>query len=109
LGASLIDRRAYQEQVRPRRLRTTTPAAITPTFAGHLGPVRAVGFSPDGRWLVTGGDDQTVLLWDITDPTCPRPTTAFAHTSAVLAVAVSPDGHLLATGSSGTTAALWKI
>ena len=29
-------------------------------FAGHTGPVWAVAVTPDGRQIVTGGDDATV-------------------------------------------------
>ena len=31
-----------------------------------------VAFAPDGHTLATASDDQTVLLWDVTDPARPR-------------------------------------
>ena len=31
---------------------------------GHTGAVRSVAFSPDGEVLITGGDDQTISIWD---------------------------------------------
>lgn len=35
-------------------------------FKGHHSSPWAVGFSPDGRTLATGGGDSSVLLWDVT-------------------------------------------
>ena len=33
------------------------------TLTGHTGGVRAVGWSPDGSRLVSGGDDGRLVLW----------------------------------------------
>jgi len=35
------------------------------TFIGHLGPVTALRFSPDGTVLASGAQDTSILLWDL--------------------------------------------
>src|SRR5699024_8007498 len=34
---------------------------------GHYGCVNSFEFSPDGNYLVSGGDDRRVLLWNLWD------------------------------------------
>ena len=34
------------------------------TLTGHLRPVRSVGFSPNGKHVVSGSDDKLVKIWD---------------------------------------------
>jgi dipeptidyl aminopeptidase/acylaminoacyl peptidase len=34
-------------------------------FAGHIGPVTSVNFSPDSSRLVSGSEDTTALVWEI--------------------------------------------
>ncbi len=36
------------------------------TFIGHVGPVNAMRFHPDGKSLASGAQDTGVLLWDLT-------------------------------------------
>jgi WD40 repeat protein len=74
----------------------------------HSGPVRAVAFSPDSHWLVTGGDDATAQLWD-TSLTQAEPILLAGHEKAILAIAFSPDNRWLVTGSSDATARLWDL
>lgn len=77
---------------------------------GHSDDVRAVAFSPDGRFLLTGSVDRTARLWDA------EKGTPFAvldgHSNGVTSVAFSPDGSRVATASGGTfdsTARLYDV
>jgi WD40 repeat protein len=37
----------------------------TTCYEGHTGNVTAVGFSCDGSWMYSGGEDETVKIWDV--------------------------------------------
>jgi WD40 repeat protein len=74
------------------------------TLKGHSKSITSVAFSPDGKTLATGSDDETLKLWD----TRTRQELAiFKVGSAVTSVAFSCDGKMLAIGSSDHTARLW--
>jgi WD40 repeat protein/serine/threonine protein kinase len=62
-------------------------------------------FSPDGRWLVTGGEEYTVKIWNV--QTGRDQETLRGHNGDVLAVAFSPDGRWLATAGEDTTVRIW--
>jgi WD40 repeat protein len=77
---------------------------------GHYGPVLAVAISRDNRWLVTGSEDNTAGLWDLSakDPAA-NPVILRGHDGPVRAVAISPDNSWLVTGSDDNTARLWVL
>src|SRR5206468_2120363 len=57
----------------------------------HGAFVRSIAYSPDGRWLVSGGDDNMVRLWDAASGKEIRCFTG--HTHWVAAVCFAPDGR----------------
>jgi WD40 repeat protein len=68
------------------------------------GPVRAVGFAPDGQTLACGGFAGITLF----DARAGRPKRTL-WPGEVRALAFSPDGKLLAAPQGGTAAALWDV
>jgi WD40 repeat protein/predicted Ser/Thr protein kinase len=72
---------------------------------GHTRAARQAAFSPDGRLLVSVGEDARVIVWDFVRrmPLRILPD----HTAPVTSVAFSPDGKWFATGSEDQTVIVW--
>ncbi len=75
------------------------------TLSGHAGAVRAVEWSPNGLLIASGGDDQTIRIWNPRTAEVTR--TLRGHTGPVFSVAWSPDSVLLASASGDGSVALW--
>jgi WD40 repeat protein len=72
---------------------------------GHTAAARRAIFSPDGKRLVSVGEDKRVIVWDFARRE--RIATLTDHTDVVTSVAFSPDGKWFATGSKDTTVIIW--
>ncbi|KAG6906909.1 hypothetical protein DXG01_011436 [Tephrocybe rancida] len=67
--------------------------------------VNDVGFSPDGKQVVSGGDGQSVCIWDALTGDLVKELKV--HTAWVLSVAFSPDGKHMVSGTDGKLVHIW--
>jgi len=84
-----------------RRQDSNQPRAIQ----GH-NFVYCATFSLDGKYIVSGGDDHTVRVWDACTGN-PTLGPLRLHNDAVKCVAFSPDGRRIASGSADNTILIW--
>ena len=77
------------------------------TLLAHTAPVRCLAYSPDGRTLASGGDDRTIVLWDLTTGRARRTLTG--HGDCVRALAFSRDGETLLSGSWDESLRHWPV
>ena len=72
---------------------------------GHINYVTSVGFSPDGKIIASGSEDETVMLWGaFSGAQVEEPLEG--HSDDVTSVAFSPDGKIVASGSRDNTVRL---
>lgn len=74
---------------------------------GHQGEMYGVAYTPDGRALVSGGQDGTVRLWDAA--TGELLAVLNEHSSCVNSVDFAPEGDTFATASCDKTIKLWSL
>ena len=73
-------------------------SAKSRVFEGHTEGIVSVALTPDGRWALTGSNDNTGLLWNLRNPDS-RPRVLSGHTNSIFSVALTPDGTWALTGS----------
>jgi WD40 repeat protein/serine/threonine protein kinase len=96
--AKRLDKEHFEEKREPR---------IATIRARVAGPGLNVAFSPDGRRLTTGGEANTVKIWDVQNGRLLR--TLEGHNGDVYTVAFSPDddGRWIASGGEDSAVKIW--
>jgi eukaryotic-like serine/threonine-protein kinase len=70
--------------------------------------VRALAFSPDGRWLAAGTRNGELHIWDMT-AAVPQCKFWRAHQAEITCLAFRPDGRLLVSCSTDKAVAVWRV
>ncbi len=91
-----------------------TQILLSDNFTSHLisrmahdGPVYSIALSPDGKYLVSGGSDTIVRVWEVATG---EEVTRMIHDGRVITVAFSPDGKYVASSSDEDhTARVWEV
>ena len=79
-------------------------------LAGHVGPVNALAFSPDGMLVATCSDDGTVLIWSLgRTPLRKKPYQLCQDGGSVRRTAFSADGTLLLALTFTGALKLWRV
>ncbi|MDE0466486.1 MAG: WD40 repeat domain-containing protein [Candidatus Poribacteria bacterium] len=88
------------------------------TLNGHAGffeadqdereaEIRMLAFTQDGKTLVSGSEDETVLLWNTENGT--KQATLSGHEEVVTTVAFSVDGKTVASGAANKLIKVWDV
>ncbi|KNZ77573.1 hypothetical protein J132_05107 [Termitomyces sp. J132] len=70
------------------------------------GWITCVAFSPDGKSIVSGSNDQSVRVWDASSG-AQLQKELNGHTGSVTSVAFSPDGKSIVSGSDDQSVRVW--
>jgi WD40 repeat protein len=84
---------------------------LYPGRTGHAQAIWAIAVTPDGKRLVTGDEQNLILLWDLASG---RQLRSFVCLPAwvelgINSIAVTPDGKRLVTASNDNTTRVWEM
>ncbi|NCR51862.1 MAG: protein kinase [Microcystis aeruginosa L211-07] len=96
-----------QSPVIPKINPSPPVSPLDKTLTGHSNWVYSVGYSPDGRYLASGGSDNTIKIWEVA--TGKQLRTLTGHSDFFRSVVYSPDGRYLASGSFDKTIKIWEV
>ncbi len=89
----------------PARASAKSAHAPLLVYRGHTDRVSALAWSPNGKYLASGGHDQTIQIWESLTG---KERQNFPKVGRVHALAWSPDGRRLAWVSEGKVVHIWN-
>ena len=88
------------------RVWTTKDGKQQHRLTRHLRTVHGLAFSRDGSRLLSGSDDSSLIVWDLTQG---RQLSQFRHSQPITCVAWSPAENFVVCGSENGSLNLWNM
>lgn len=85
----------------------STGQEFLPPLTEHTGPVHSVAFSPDGKRLVSGGEDGSARIWNL--QTGEATPFRAQHEGHVFGVAFHPNKALVASAGADFQVVIWDV
>ncbi|MDX2000568.1 MAG: TIR domain-containing protein [Thermoanaerobaculia bacterium] len=101
-----------KEAAKPKPKPAKPPKQIEPLavlereLSGHKAWVTSVAVSPDGKWMASGSDDNTVKIWSLETGQCRA--TLVGHTGWVRSVTITPDGERILSAATDRSVRVWQ-
>jgi WD40 repeat protein/serine/threonine protein kinase len=108
-GSEIIAGKIYSGRVNENKVTIVDNATGNEIggLIGHEGAVTALFFSGDGKFVLTGGADRTLRLWELPVMRCLRTFTAVG--GAALAVYLDVNGKFALSLESGGLVRIWDV
>ncbi|MBD2354613.1 hypothetical protein H6G41_08210 [Tolypothrix sp. FACHB-123] len=91
----------------PQTANLTPPGgSLVRTLVGHSDSVKALALTSDGKYVISGSDDNTLKVWNWQTGELLR--TLNNHSSSVQALALTSDGKYVISGSDDNTLKVWN-
>jgi len=98
--AVLVDRARMES-----RPNVSQRAAVLVALTDNVAPVTACGFSPEGRFIVSGANDGTLRIWSTETGKCLRALAA--HTQPIALCRFTADGRQVLSGARTGVLKVW--
>ncbi|OCL93957.1 caspase family protein [Aliarcobacter thereius] len=77
------------------------------TLNGHNDNINSIAISPDNKYLVSGGLDKTIKIWDINSGKLLN--TLYGHTDRIWTITISKNSKYIISGSADKTIKIWDF
>ena len=76
-------------------------------YEGHISGVSSVAITSDNKYIVSGGSDNTVRIWNLQNKT--QEAVLEGHTGSVSSVAITSDNKYIVSGGYDKTIRIWNF
>ena len=74
---------------------------------GHWSSVSCVAITSDNKYIVSGGHESTVRIWNLLDKT--QEAVLLGHWSSVSCVSITSDNKYIVSGDMGGSVRIWNL